>query len=89
MYPDWANAIGWVIAMTLILAVPIVAVVQIVYKVMFVHDGNFRKALDELLKPTTEWRKTANRIIRRETDSNANGGFVNVGMTPIADEKRG
>ena len=32
-YPGWANAIGWIIAMTAILAVPVVAVYQIVMKV--------------------------------------------------------
>lgn len=31
-YPEWANAIGWIIAMTAILAVPVVAVAQILMK---------------------------------------------------------
>ena len=73
--------------MTAILAIPFVAIVQIVWKVMFVHDGDISKTFDELLKPTTEWRKTAERMIRRSQDSNGNKGFVNVGMTPINDEK--
>ena len=32
-YPEWANAIGWIIALTAILAVPAVAIFQIVYKI--------------------------------------------------------
>lgn len=87
VYPDWANAVGWIIALTAILAVPIMAVVQIVWKAVFVHDGDLSKTFDELLKPTSEWRKTAERMMRRSQDTDANRGFVNVGMTPIADEK--
>ena len=40
--------------------------------------------MDELLKPTNEWRKTADRMKRREMEKS---GVVNVGMSPISDEK--
>ena len=41
--------------------------------------------MDELLKPTNEWRKTADRMKRREMEKSE--GVVNVGMAPISDEK--
>ena len=35
VYPEWADAVGWVIAMVAILAVPLAAIYQIVEKVFF------------------------------------------------------
>ncbi len=35
VYPEWADAIGWIIAMVAILAVPVAAIYQIVEKVFF------------------------------------------------------
>jgi len=92
-YPDWANALGWLIAMTLILAVVVVGIAQIVWKVAVVHKNEptlsdkLSKTFDELLKHTPEWRKTADRMKQREINGNSRG-VVNVGMTPIGDEKR-
>jgi len=89
LYPDWANAVGWIIAMTAILAVPLVAKAQIIWKVFMVHSSEtwpdrLSLTMDELLKPTNEWRKTADRMKRREMEKS---GVVNVGMSPISDEK--
>ena len=39
MFSDWANAVGWIIAMTAILAVPLVAKAQIIWKVFMVHSS--------------------------------------------------
>ena len=36
-YPAYANAIGWIIAMTAILAVPAVAIYQIIHKMFVEH----------------------------------------------------
>lgn len=38
-YPPFANAIGWIIAMTAILAVPGVAIFQFVHKLFFFHTN--------------------------------------------------
>jgi hypothetical protein len=35
VYPEWADAVGWIIAMIAILAVPAAAIYQIVQKVFF------------------------------------------------------
>ncbi len=35
VYPEWADAIGWIIAMVAILAVPVAAIYQIVEKVFY------------------------------------------------------
>jgi len=99
-YPPYANAIGWCISMIAILAVPIVAIVQIVQKIFVEYNDEssfskkWSKAMDDLLNPTPEWRKTAERAKRRDNqelnenggENGAGGGFYNVGMTPIADE---
>ena len=39
VFSDWANAVGWIIAMTAILAVPLVAKAQIIWKVFMVHSS--------------------------------------------------
>ena len=87
-YPGWANAIGWIIAMTAILAVPIVAIFQLVHKFFFEYaDQSFREKLEhirkDLLHHTPEWRRNANRARKRDGESTVNGNSFKNGSGGI------
>lgn len=91
IYPDWANGVGWTIAMVAILSVPIVAIAQMIIKWFHEYDDlpaseRFWKIKEDLLHHTLEWRKNADRAKLRDTNANGTSGFDNFAMTTMDDQ---
>ena len=92
VYPDWANAIGWIIAMTAILAVPFVAILQVWFK----FNGDYKdkstsekieRTKEDLLCHTEEWRVNANRARRRQAQkAKGANGFDNLALENEVEE---
>ncbi len=86
-YPGWANAIGWIIAMTAILAVPAVAIFQLAQKTLVENKdegsllASLKKSWFSLLEHTPEWRANANRARKRDGEAEGTGanGKANYG----------
>lgn len=73
VYPDWADAVGWLIAMTAILAVPIVAIFQLIFAIVK-NKGklSFSMIWNELTQPTDVWRDNAKKAMAEGYATNGN-----------------
>lgn len=59
IYPSWANAVGWVIALTSILSVPITSTYLFMQSWICDLSQGIRGSMNELCHHTEEWRQNA------------------------------
>jgi len=85
-YPEWADAIGWIIALTLILSVPIVAIVQVIMKTYqeskragFNFISDFPSIVYNLAQHTGDWRNNAYKELQVQENGNTEKGLDNEG----------
>ncbi|XP_041475568.1 sodium- and chloride-dependent glycine transporter 1-like [Lytechinus variegatus] len=56
VFPDWAQAVGWIMSFVSFLVVPLYSV----YAMIFLAEGSFFKRLSFLMKPTWDWGPALN-----------------------------
>jgi len=79
VYPGWANAVGWAIAIVIIACVPIGFIVDII----FYQKGFFLNRLRGSFRATDDWYKHSENIAQREKNGQSRSaptGFDNLAI---------